>query len=193
MGLTGTDNSHLAMKVALRARHLPAGAVSVLDCFAGDGVIWQKLSAMYPGRVMVDSIEMARGKGAPSFVGDNRKLLPALDLSVYNAIDLDAYGSPWNQVVAIMGNPTRRPGAVVFYTLIRSVMGRVDTSLLVSHDFTRAMVNKAQVLSSSWGYRAWCNALAQYGVGELSEVLVPRGVDGHGVKRYGVFRIPEVV
>lgn len=192
MTQTGVDNSHLAMKVALRARHLPAGNVSVLDCFAGDGVIWQKLSAMYPGRVMVDSIEMARGKGAPSFVGDNRKLLPALDLSVYNVIDLDAYGSPWDQVAAIMENPTRRPRATVFYTMIHSLFAGVPSLLRRGNDFTPAMTKVGcKVMADKWVWRAWCNALARYGVRELVDIRIPRR--GMHEKRYGVFRIPEVV
>lgn len=186
--MTVTDNSNLSLKVAFRIRHLPEGKVSVLDCFAGEGLIWQKVAASTRVPVEVDSIEMAKGKGAPSFVGDNRKLLPVLDLRPYNVIDLDAYGTPYRQVVAILGNATRVPGTVIFYTLNRCV--RADSALLVRHDFTPQMVMKAPILCSSWGYRAWCQALAVAGVRELWEIHVPRS---GGYHRYGMFRLPEVL
>ena len=36
-----TDNDFLRDKIDLRAAHLPAGDVRVLDCFSGRGLLWR--------------------------------------------------------------------------------------------------------------------------------------------------------
>ena len=46
----------------------------------------------------------------PAFVADNRRVLRALDLAAFNVLDLDSYGSPWEQAYIIARRRKLRPG-----------------------------------------------------------------------------------
>jgi hypothetical protein len=103
-----TDNTFAATpaKVEIRRNVLDAvGAPArVFDAFAGPGelysLVWSQAAA-YTGcdvRWFNDHRRM--------FVGDNRRVLRAIDLAAFNVFDLDAYGSPWEQAIIIAA---RRP------------------------------------------------------------------------------------
>lgn len=107
-----TDNSHFAAKVALRMEAIKnLESVNVLDCFAGNNLIWKKIPHdSYLG------IEKQKGKGELNIYGDNVKIIKSLDLSNYNVIDLDAYGIPGEQMIEIMENKTLADEVVIIYT-----------------------------------------------------------------------------
>lgn len=92
-----TDNSLLAYKVWLRVDHLPAGPVSVLDCYGGYGVVWGEVKRL-TRRGDINRVGIDTNRRPGMVKGDNRKWLPSVDLSAFNAIDLDAYGVPFAQV-----------------------------------------------------------------------------------------------
>jgi len=86
-----------------------AGPLHVFDAFAGAGVlhraVWRDLAASYTG---CDKRYFRDGRRV--FVGDNRRVLRAIDLSAFNVFDLDAYGSPWEQAVIIAAKRKLAPG-----------------------------------------------------------------------------------
>lgn len=104
-GSTKTDNhpAARAAKVELR-RHvldeIGASNAHVLDCFCGTGEMYRNVwnaAASYAG------IDMRPWDPChpPRFVANNLRVLRALNLHAFNVFDLDAYGSPWEQVLVL--------------------------------------------------------------------------------------------
>lgn len=89
----------LALKAALRATVLPDRPVRVLDCYHGDGDIWDAVARVHPHAVEVVGIEIDRKRAKPGVLtGDNRRVLASMNLSRFDMIDLDAWGTPWEQL-----------------------------------------------------------------------------------------------
>jgi hypothetical protein len=106
-----TDNHNLAAKIALRRRLLSsAGEYRVLDCFSGSEAIWQPLRVEYQIRdYLALDIKQKRGRlklDSARFVrecpGD------------FNVVDLDAYGSPFDQFESVIAWRRR---LIVFLTI----------------------------------------------------------------------------
>ena len=159
---TKTDNSYLADKVALRVKHLPPGEVSVLDCFAGRGLVWECVRRMTSQKITRLAIDkMADGFYLP---GDNRAYLPILDLTAFNVIDLDAYGVPYEQLQQVF---ERNYSGRVFVTCIQVFYGAMPHGLLRELGFSDALLDKASILCSKRGWRLFCDWLAMHGVTEI--------------------------
>lgn len=98
----------LAAKVELREHALAdlrgrGAPVHVLDVFCGPtGEMWSHV--WKDGADSYTGIDEAYVWPDPRrrFVGDNRRVLRAIDLARYNVFDVDAFGSPWEQLVIIM-------------------------------------------------------------------------------------------
>lgn len=92
----------MGVKVELRRRaleHVPSPRV--LDVFCGP------VGEMY-ARVWHDALhyagidrEWSQDDKRRRFVGDNTTILRSIDLGAYNVFDLDAFGSPWTQMVIL--------------------------------------------------------------------------------------------
>lgn len=183
------DNSCFAEKVALRVRNLPDGdCLKVLDAFHGEGVIWQHMKRK-TGRIgQIVGIEKENGKGRGSIYGDNTKILPRLDLSLYDVIDLDAYGCPYKQIKAILENRTAKQGTVVFFTFIRTAQGGVDHEMLESAGFTKRMIKKSPMMFAKKAIPAFHAFLHAYGVRTIRQFQVK----SPGSKKiYGCFIIDK--
>ena len=108
-----TDNnpSALAAKVKLRLNVLAElNPARVLDCFCGTGQMFDnawRQAASYTG---CDERPWSPADPVSRFVVDNRRLLRALDLQRFNVFDLDAYGSPWEQMMIIADRRRWAPG-----------------------------------------------------------------------------------
>ena len=94
-------------KVQLR-RHVLAAVTPeravVFDAFAGEGKMYQAVWKDAAGYVGCD--ERWHDDERCCFVGDNHRVLRAIDLAPFTVFDLDAYGSPWDQLTIIAA---RRP------------------------------------------------------------------------------------
>lgn len=100
----GTDNSHFYEKVKLRLKaiaEIPKDEVSILECYAGKGLLYAEVKKHTSKKVHIVSIEKERGKNPFALSGDNLKFLPTLDLEKFDIIDLDAYGIPTEQIKII--------------------------------------------------------------------------------------------
>lgn len=76
-----------------------ASNARVFDAFAGEGVMYRQVWHEAAHYVGCDIVWYRDER--PAFVGDNRRVLRAIDLSAFNVFDLDAYGAPWEQVMII--------------------------------------------------------------------------------------------
>ncbi len=102
-------------KITIRRRVLEVIGVdkaSVFDAFAGSGVmhkhIWSE-AASYTGC----DLEFYSDDNRLAFAADNRRVLRAIDLDGFNLFDLDAYGSPWEQLYIIASRRKLQPGEAI--------------------------------------------------------------------------------
>jgi len=110
---TKTDNKSVGNKVFLRRKATEQlGALSVLDLFAGNNVLWRNIDTeRYYG------VELVPGKGA-NLTADAKQAIESLDLSAFNVIDCDSYGIPFEICRKLLENPSVQSGTVILYTAI---------------------------------------------------------------------------
>lgn len=160
-----TDNSYLYDKVWLRQKYLPDDPV-VLDCYAGNGLIWKNVQENLPGvTIKRVAIEKEPEKGKFHLAGDNLAFLTSMDLSRFNVIDLDAYGVPYEQVKILID---RQYHGLVFITFIQSVMGALPNGLLLDVGFSKQIISKAPTLAYRHGWDHWLEFLSRHGVEKIS-------------------------
>jgi len=107
------DNSNLAAKVEIRCRAKRAlgGALAVLDLYCGEGHMYRACyhdAAQYLG---VDDEKVH--DAAECLLTDNLRYVAEADLSPFNLVDCDAYGSPWRIAMMASQKLSRRPFALV--------------------------------------------------------------------------------
>ena len=148
--LTKTDNSFLFDKVQLRLNHLPKeDNINVLDCYAGDGVIWSNVKRQSKKNISVVSIEEKKREGV-YLKGNNLKFLKTINLNSFNVIDLDAYGVPYEQLRIIFSKHPKN--VVVFVTFIQSLYGGLPKRMLCDIGYSRTMVDKIPSLFFKDGF-----------------------------------------
>lgn len=93
--------SSAADKSGLRRRVLAAiPGASVFDAFAGAGRMWRSVWRNAAAYVGCD-LKWYRDRDRMAYVGDNRRVLRAIDLAGFNLFDLDSYRSPWDCALII--------------------------------------------------------------------------------------------
>lgn len=83
----------------------------VFDAYAGAGEMYEAVWK-HADRYVGCDLNLFRD-GRTAYVGDNRRVLRAIDLQPFNIFDLDAYGSPWEQALIIAANRRVRPGELL--------------------------------------------------------------------------------
>jgi hypothetical protein len=99
------DNRSRSSNVKTELRSLVLGAIGpertfVLDAFCGDGGLWESVWCRAAGYTGIDQ-KLTWPPRFRRFVGDNRRIMRAIDLQPFNVFDLDAWGSPWTQAITI--------------------------------------------------------------------------------------------
>lgn len=104
----------------------------VFDAFAGSGLMWREVWRHAAGYVGCDKVW--HNDGRCCYVGDNRRVLRCIDLSRFTCIDLDAFGSPWEQALIVAARRTLREGERLGLILTegswiatRQSLGRIST------------------------------------------------------------------
>jgi len=96
----------LNAKVLLRRHVLEAVKPShILDLFCGERILFRAVWQYAQDYVACDDMAWTIAEEA-RYVCDNRRLLRCLDLHEFNVFDLDAFGSPWEQMAILA---VRRP------------------------------------------------------------------------------------
>lgn len=162
-----TNNSHHWPKVQLRAdaiRALGKDHVRVLDAFAGEGVIWKAVQEELPDIDFdILKIEKKPYSEAGVIAGDNRKVMPSLDLASFDLIDLDAYGVPAEQLALCA---ERAPGVPVAVTCIMSALTPVPKRVLLAAGIPQDWTDRKKVgpiLYTRWRQMWWDNYCAVLG------------------------------
>jgi hypothetical protein len=175
-----TNNSFLRKKICLRINHLPdKSEINVLDCFHGNGCIWKNIQRnIHDKKINVEGLDI-KEYDEFALIGDNLKILPTLDFSRYDIIDVDAYGCPYDQIKIIAGKVTKT--TLIFYTFIQTMMGALPFDMLADIGYSNEMVKKTPVLFSKNGHEKFMNWLSTIGVKEVSFI------NPVGKKYYGCF------
>lgn len=145
---TNNDKHHLEAKIMLRLNNLPdKQVVYVLEAFAGEGVLWGEVKKRTTKQIKILSIDKEDYRKV-NLKGDNLKFLKGIDLSMYDVIDLDAYGSPSRQLEILK---EKKYKGIVHCTFIQSVMGRLSNNILRAYGYSDAMIKKCPILFSKNG------------------------------------------
>ena len=159
-----TDNSYINEKVKLRLDNLPDKKyIKVLDCYSGDGRIWNNIKTKTDKKIDVMSID-TKSKNRVYIKTDNRKVLISINLDSFDIIDLDAYGVPFDQVEILFNKLYK---GIVFITFIQSGFGMLPKRLLYSLGFTKTMINKIPTLFNKNGFDKFCEYLSNKGIKKI--------------------------
>lgn len=106
----------LAAKIQIRNNVLQAIAEpKVFDAFAGHGEMYNHVWCKAKSYTGCD-LKWHRDQRL-AYVADNRRVMRSIDLRAYNIFDLDAYGSPWDQLLILAASrplqPQERIGIVI--------------------------------------------------------------------------------
>jgi hypothetical protein len=139
-----------------------AGDITVLDCYHGNGCIWNDISARH--KVIVFGIEKEKGKGTGSIYGYAEKVIPSLNLGQFKIIDLDAYGSPYQALKQVFNNKTLKKGTFIFYTHIMTGMGVTHKEVLSYIGITQKMQKHCRTIFKSLSFIAFKEYIRQNGI-----------------------------
>jgi len=184
-----TENSHLRTKVRLRVDAVKAmgkDRVYVLDAFAGQGLVWKAVQKQLPSvEITTLGIEKKKYLSPNVIMGDNRKVMKGLDLAIFDLIDLDAFGCPWEQL-AICSE--RAPLVPVAITHISITLGPVPQGILraskIPDDWCK-IKDVPHALFGRWRWFWWEEYIARMG---YTEVEFELHLDKSAVKRYEIVR-----
>jgi hypothetical protein len=145
---TNNDLNTIEKKIQLRLNSLPTkDLIYILDAFAGEGLLWKEVQKRTNKQIKILSIDEKEYRKI-SLKGDNRKFLKSIDLNYFDIIDLDAYGSPSNQLMILKEKNYK---GIVHCTFIQTMMGRISNDVLFSLGITKTMINKCPTLFSKNG------------------------------------------
>lgn len=163
VGNDKVNNSFLYHKVVLRKRFLPQGDLLVLDAFAGDGLIWNRIRKTIDREIEVISLDR-EDKGTKSIKGNNLKYMKSIDLNQFDVIDLDDYSSPILQLEECFNQNFK---GVIFITYINANVIDAKESMLFKLGYTKNMYRKAKSTIVRNPFEKFKNWLALYGVKEI--------------------------
>jgi hypothetical protein len=91
---TNNDSKYLDLKIQLRLDAVKKfESVNVLDCFAGDSVLWKKVYEKTNTKINRFKID-ADNRYNVDFIGNSLKYIKNNNIDDFNIIDLDSWGSP---------------------------------------------------------------------------------------------------
>lgn len=144
MAVKKTHNSHYLTKYRQRDELSKDGDV-ILDLFSADGALWN--SVKEHKKLKITRVEIEKNRKGVYIQGENLKVLPSLDLSKYDIIDLDAYGTPIEQLEHIFSRVDElKDNVVIFGTYIQTMHGGLPFKMLYRLGYTHEMLEKAPSL-----------------------------------------------
>lgn len=177
-------------KVRLRLNNLPdKDSLCVLDAFSGSNRNWNKVKQLSSKKFNVIGIDKKNNKNAIYLKGDNIKFLKSMNLSLFDIIDLDAYGIPFKQLDIVLDyfdKKTKHDGCYVFLTFIQALAGVIPKKLLYSLGYTKPMIDKIPTLFYKNGFGKLKNYLFLKGIKSITHRSI-------GTKHYIFIQIPKKI
>jgi hypothetical protein len=163
-----TDNTYLKNKIKLRINHLPEKEeIKVLDCFAGNQIIWGKIKKRINKKFTIIGIDKSRNK--KGLRGDNLKYIKGMDLNRFDIIDLDAYGVPYKQIKMIFEKNYK---GRIFITFIQSMFGELPKDMLKEIGYSEEMIKKCPTLFNRNGIEKFKGYLSKLGVIKINRITI---------------------
>lgn len=162
-----TDNSYQREKIQLRLESLKlikTDPITILEAFAGDGVIWGRVQELTTRRLEILRIDQKDGKKGVYLKGDNMKFISMFNFSRFDIIDLDAHGSPYNQLKVVF---LKHFTGVVHCTFVETFVGVLHREMLRELGYPREMVKKCPTLFYRQGWEKFTQYLALHGVNQI--------------------------
>jgi hypothetical protein len=178
MSRVQTNNSELSIKVYIRNEILKDKNYKILNCFAGNNEIYKKVNSPNLQILHID----IKNTDQVSLKGNNLKFLSNMDLSYFDIIDLDAYGSPSPQLDILFNKQYK---GIVFFTFILPGMGKISNNILNSCGYNNKMISKCPSLFNKNGFDKFKTYLYNNGINEIYYINVKQTTN----KYYGYFTI----
>jgi hypothetical protein len=175
-----THNSFFVDKVKLRSKVIGSKSATVLDCFSAHSKIWRAIKSSND-RIKVFSLDIKEMDA--DLVIDNKIALESMDLD-FDFIDLDAYGSPDEQIAILID---RGYSGIVFFTFITSGMGRLSNRVLKDLGYSKEMIETAPILCSRGHSGQWDQFKTWLSIHGIKEIVHR----SHKRKHYGVFSMAK--
>lgn len=177
-----TDNYEIEDKIYLRreATKNIKEPLRVLDLFAGNNTLWKSFN-----KERYFGVEKEKGKGK-NLNAENEKVIPALDLSGFNVIDLDSYGIPYRQVLQIYKNETLKSGTVIIYTAITNRMSAMCGEAVKKY-IGKEVYKKAPSSFNSLNHDLYYGMLYEIGVKKITRYEKKTSF----IKHYGYFTLDK--
>jgi len=158
------DNNLLNVKIKLRKEVVDlVDSPRVLDCYAGEGIIWKEIKKAEQKDISVFSIDRV-GKYRADWVGNNINFLRTKDLSQFNIIDLDAWGSPVKQIEVLL---KRKYTGYVVVTFISTIAINPDSSLCKSYGLSHEIVKESPAIVGGKIFKMFFDFLAKNRIKEI--------------------------
>lgn len=166
-GTKKTDNHYLADKVALRCKYSPwldDRPLRVLDVCGGHGVVWRCVMAETGRKIARHAIDKRTDLSEMHWHGDNLAVIQSVDVSDYDVVDIDAYGTPAEHLMLLS---QRQFQGVVFVTMIQEIAGRMPSAVMSAIGLPMAAQTLAPSLIARRGWEYYCEFLSTIGVRSL--------------------------
>lgn len=162
---TNNDLSLIQSKIELRIKSIDNlhGDIKILELFGGEGILWDEVKKKTGKNIKVLGIDKNKYNRV-QLQGDNIKFIDSIDLSYFDVIDADAWGSPFIQVKKIFNSGFK---GIVHCTFIQSMMGALSKDLLISLGYTEKMIKKIPSIFNKNGIDKFKEYLSRNGVKEI--------------------------
>lgn len=169
---TNNDTRLFEAKIRLRMESLPdRKEIRVLEAFGGEGLLWKAVKRKCSGK-MIKTLSIDKNQyRRVQLQGDNVKFLRSFDLSHFDIIDLDAWGSPVAQLEILF---ERGYKGVVHCTFIQTMQGNIPKAVLRANGISNEMLEKVQVLFTKNAIEKVLNYLAFRGVKQVKKITENR-------------------
>lgn len=179
--MTDNDSICFTIKVNQRKNNLPdKKQIKVLDAFAGEGKIWNKISKSN-NNILLTRIEKRKGLHLENIECGNLYWMCRNDLTQFDVIDLDDYGWPYNQLCQVFEQKYK---GVVFFTAINSGLGTLPRDMLSDLFGSVEIARKCRTMFKKSGFDMFCKWLKKKGV---NEVFYQSIKNSGSIKFYGYF------
>ena len=156
------ESSHFDLKVSMRIEHIPSNPrVKVLDVYSANGDIWNTIQKKIPEKkFQITRLEQRKDCAGVYLRGDNRKFIQSLPIEQYDIIDFDSYGCCYPSLSLIAERISVH--TVCFFTQIQvqKNFGGMNTGLLYSLGYTKAMLFKTKSIFSKNGNKKFIDYLS---------------------------------
>ena len=141
---TNNDKKIIEAKIQLRLMSLPKNQnqVSILECFAGEGILWNEVKKRTKKQLKILSIDKNNYQKI-SLKGDNIRFLKSLDLTKYQIIDLDAWGCPANQLQVLF---EKKYKGIVICSFVQPKLRAINKIVQLNSGYTNKMIKEASFL-----------------------------------------------